>query len=168
MSNGSSSHRGGCSYFSFFFSADLPTLWPRVQAAIIYNASSRPTLVPVRRNRNRNGRHMRNGLYITEDRDIMRRTTNSCIRMRRQCDDCLSFNYYLIASRLPTLAAIPRKRARTVPSRLLKIIIPIKRFATCEIVPWRVLNIHAFVYLSLRNSIERNGYTIFILARMER
>lgn len=111
MSNGSSSHRGGCSYFSFFFSADLPTLWPRVQAAIIYNGSSRPTLVPVRRNRNRNGRHMRNGLYITEDRDIMRRTTNSCIRMRRQCDDCLSFNYYLIASRLPTLAAIPRKRA---------------------------------------------------------
>lgn len=50
-----------------------------VQAAIIYNAGSRPALVSPVGIGIETG--MRNGLYITEDRDIMHRTTNSCIRI---------------------------------------------------------------------------------------
>lgn len=64
-----------------FFYADLQRR-PRVQATIIYNASSRPALVPAVGIGIGN---KRNGLYITEDRDIMHRTTNSCIAICCQC-----------------------------------------------------------------------------------
>lgn len=60
--------------------------------------------------------------------------------------------------RLDLAATVYRKKYQ---SRLLEII-PVKRFTARGIVPRRVLNIHVFVYLSFRNSIERNGYTIFI------
>lgn len=69
--------------------------------------------------------------------------------------DCLSlYQYRQIATR-------PSSYRKKYQSRLLEII-PVKRFTARGIVPRRVLNIHVFVYLSFRNSIERNGYTIFI------